>query len=312
VGNVEIIMKIPPIWTLCVDLRGGNGEIDPPKADKYASAINNVNITGGLVPAPWDDTEFSLFTHVVAMSTKPFHVRFPTIPLVPRAPSILLNGNTCGKLWDPAYVPMWIVGVEALFDHITGMGWLGDFDGMRLSPVTPYPFDDEYGLEASSPTGARNDAVFAAEGYTPWGYTTAGNKAAAYIGNHPIMQGRLLSTALFTPGNQPRVNNAGQVVGSGQSTVPQDILAGINAGAPNCIRAAAYTTFKGTMTDFAVQAGETLGNTIIQLDSGLSPAATVAAFVAAVKLQPLRIEVHEDQVQDLDDAIAACRTLGYS
>jgi hypothetical protein len=300
---------LPPIYVLCGDLTAGHAAIDPPRAAKFQAAVNDPNITGFLAPAPWNDEAFGLFTQVVGMSTKPFHVRLPTMPLPDGVPSLTLNGMACGKIWDAAYLPLWQSYVANLFALIQDEGLAGSFDGIRFSPVTPYDFDDEYGLEAASPGGGRNDAAFAAAGYTPAGYIAAAQSAAAFINAQPLMAGKLLSTALFTPGDQPRVNDAGQVVPGGSDyAVPNGVLAAINQSAFICQKAAAYTTFVGDLPVFWADAGETLGNLIIQMHGtgdGFTPEQFGTAFAAAIAINPMRIEVHTDQVASLAEAIAA-------
>jgi hypothetical protein len=312
---------LPPIYVLCGDLTAGTSTLDPTRTAKFQQAVNDPNITGFLAPAPWNDTGFDLFTQVVAMSTKPFHVRLPTMPLPDGVPAFALNGMACGKIWDPAYLPLWQSYVGNLLALIQTEGLVDAFDGMRFSPVTPYDFDDEYGLEAATPSGGRNDAVFAAAGYTPSAYIAAAGQAAAFINSQPIMAGKLLSTALFTPGDQPRVNDAGQVVPGGDAgAVPDAVLEAVNQAAFICQKAAAYTTFVDSLPSFWANAGETLGNLIIQMHgtahgttqdqsgTGFAPANAstfASAFANAVALNPLRIELHTDQVAYLAQAIAA-------
>ncbi len=133
------------------------------------------------------------------------------------------------------------------------------------------------------------------------------------------MAGRLLSTALFTPGDQPRVNDAGQIVPDSGAAVPGAVLAAIDQAAITCQKAAAYTTFVDELPPFWADAGETLGNLIIQMQVtakgaaqhqvGTGLATTFAkAFANAVALNPLRIELHADQVAFLAEAIAALPT----
>ena len=299
---------LPQIYVLCGDLAAGRAVIDPPRAAKFRAAVDDPNVTGFLATAPWNDSAFDLFTQTVAISTKPFHVRLPTMPLPDGVPSLTLNGSACGKIWDPDYLPLWQSVTADLFQVIQDEGLADAFDGIRFAPVTPYDNDDEFGLAASSPDG-RHDAAFAEAGYTPSGYVSASRQAAAFINAQPLMAGKLLSTALFTPGNQPRVNDDGEVAARGDAhAVPDALLTAISQTAVNCQKAAAYTTFVGDLPPFWANAGETLGNLIIQMQvtgDAFTPDQFGTAFAAAVALNPLRIEVHADQVAYLADAIAA-------
>ena len=90
--------------------------------------------------------------------------------------------------------------------------------------------------------------------------------------------------------------------------VPGAVLAAITQSAVICQKAPIYSGFVGDLPPFWADAGETLGNLVIQMQvtgKAFTPEQFGTGLAAAAALNPLRIELHADQVAYLPDSNAA-------
>jgi hypothetical protein len=295
-------VNLPPIYVASGDAIKGKKNTD------FAAALADPNVTGPVLPWAWDGG--TLFNDMLAASgDMPFILsqRPWPVPSDGSVPTFQLDGRTVAAYWQPAYLTAWEAYSTAMMAAIAPVQ--NRLAGMRFCFVTPYG-DNEDGLFASDPASGdtRYDALFAAQGYTPVGAIAAHTSAFLWMASQPEIADISISLALLTPGNQPRVNNAGQVTPSGNDQeAPNGIVAAFVSAFPDNAIGMAYDVYEGqALPDWWQAAVTQTGNLVMQMHgtAAITKEVFLAAFKAAVALNPLWIEVHTYQVQYLADAIA--------
>lgn len=260
----------------------------------FSSVVSNPKVDAVLIDWWWGASDCSaLAAQIASLSGKPFLIRFIMLPVGIGAPTTLIGGQEIGVSWTTAYYNAFCWGVDNLFNFLAPDHG-GQFLGIRFAYQTPYPGDGENGQEASS-DGQRYDQAFADAGYTPSEFTAFNVQAIQYVAADPLMEGKIFSIALFTPGNHPHVNDQGQVSPPDDGFAIDNAMISALLESP-CQNVLAFTTWDGSPLSPFWQSAANQATLIDQTKTGLSEANFQTAWASCTG--PWR-ECHADQAQYL-------------
>jgi hypothetical protein len=279
------------------------------KDSAFSASLNSPLIAGVNIAAPLASGS-ELLMHLTGLTGLPFVLGCSTIGLAGfetfTVPDVARGTVTYPKVWAPSFAPVWQAAMGAMLGVLDTTGLSDACAGVSLLPVQPY-IDGEMGYAVQNGTG-RNDAAFAAAGWTPSGYKAAVVSCAAWLSGHPVMAGKMLRVALFDPGNWPRVNDAGAVTSAVNSrALSMDLMASIESAYTAGPVMFCDTTFETAPSAFAaalVAGGWPQSRVIYQVQTGL----TVDKFAAAVKAMPQDAaawEIHPPYLPWIAGAVAA-------
>jgi hypothetical protein len=207
--------------------------------------------------------------------------------------------------------------MDARLAMLDNTGYAASCVAVGFVPVQPY-VNGENGVPcensdrgSDAAAAGRNDAVLAAAGWTPSGYVAAQVARAKWLSAHPVMAGKSLSVAFFTPGNWPRVDDSGQVVASVDSlALSRDLLTKIEASYTTGPVLYGDTTFglnpsKPEPNVFVRDLKKPAGELVYQVANQAMTQAQFNAVVAAMPQDVARWEIHPEQVAMLPTALAA-------
>jgi hypothetical protein len=298
-------MSIPPIY-VCIP---ATNTFTPARDATYSAAIGADCIDGFSFEVPLAD-DGSQLIHVTGLSGKPFNANFSALGLA-GLPTFAINGGALPAIWSPAYLPIVTAAMDARLTMLDTIGYAAACSSVGCLPVQPYVNGEMgYPCETSATLPGRNDAVLAAAGWTPSGYKAAVLAYVAMLAAHPVMAGKALSAAFFTPDNWPRVNDAGQVVASVDSlALSADLLAAVEKAYTAGPVLYGDTTFGLALppkrNPFVAKITKADGELVFQVANQSMTQEQFNQVVAALPQTAARWEVHPGQVAMLPAALTS-------
>jgi hypothetical protein len=252
----------------------GNYAVGSPEQVKnrrelFSKNLADPRIAGAMISSKWDKGD-CLRGALAITNGKPWLWSFSPQPIPAGVPTIKLNDIECGQYWTEEYFAAacaWVENELAWAFSETTVAPVG----LRVAYAIPYPTDNEDGLFASPPHGGAGGnyaAEFAAAGYTPDLAIAFHLRFFHYVAGllalydwRPVM-----TIALLTPGNEPRVDNSGQVTDtSGDFYLSNGIIAAFKQAFTDYRCAVCYDVFDGSpLPPIWAQYAQTLGGLVIQ------------------------------------------------